>query len=504
VCDGVVCNTPPADDCASAIELTTYAAEGSCVDGICVYEDESVSCACKNDACVVDACAGIACETPPASVCTDASTQTSYAASGTCSADGCSYAATDTACPFGCAAGQCQPDPCAGKVCNTPPPDDCSSGTQFKSYDKVGSCSNGACTYTSHLVACTCQNHACTTDPCEKVTCNAPPASVCKDGDTVTKFAASGTCEEGSCSYTPTNSDCLFGCASGACKSDPCSGVSCKSPPAATCKDAMTRTTFASTGTCGAGKCSYKETDTPCPFGCVDGSCQPDPCAGVTCSPLPATCKDESTRLTTPSSGVCKVGDCTYTQIEEDCPFGCANGACQACDGKVCNGKCIKGCCTASDCPLRQNSTRSCNANHECESTCKSADYANCNGDLQDGCEVDLRDGQRQGQFVVENCGACGVTCQFDNYTTCDETQYNRCDSGQCWVQWAEPLFASCPQIIPHGEIKSHDCSEEGCYYRCESGWKDCDFQRSNGCETQAGQEPPDTTCSTDWIYFFQ
>ncbi len=68
---------------------------------------------------------------------------------------------------------------------------------------------------------------------------------------------------------------------------DLCVGVTCNAPPAVTCKDALTRRTFAATGTCGGGTCAYAPTDTPCPSAqfCKAGSCAPAPsCAGgLTC-----------------------------------------------------------------------------------------------------------------------------------------------------------------------------------------------------------------------------
>ncbi|HKO49400.1 MAG TPA: hypothetical protein VJV79_16830 [Polyangiaceae bacterium] len=45
---------------------------------------------------------------------------------------------------------------------------------------------------------------------------------------------------------------------------DLCVGKVCDSPPAAECKDASTRTTYASSGTCSAGQCSYAPTITGC------------------------------------------------------------------------------------------------------------------------------------------------------------------------------------------------------------------------------------------------
>ena len=119
-------------------------------------------------------------------------------------------------------------DLCKGVTCKTPPGNDCTSGSEFQSYDKVGSCADGMCSYVSHQTACTCANHACTTDPCTAVTCASPPAAACTgvDGNTQTTYSGSGTCSAGSCSYVPTNKACMFGCANGACKPDPGAGGS--------------------------------------------------------------------------------------------------------------------------------------------------------------------------------------------------------------------------------------------------------------------------------------
>src|SRR5450432_2644311 len=92
-------------------------------------------------------------------------------------------------------------DLCLGKVCDTPPASDCNSSAEFKSYDTTGSCVAGVCSYTSHLIACTCQAHACATDPCIAVKCKSPPAATCKDVSTAISYAVSGTCSAGICSY---------------------------------------------------------------------------------------------------------------------------------------------------------------------------------------------------------------------------------------------------------------------------------------------------------------
>ena len=63
---------------------------------------------------------------------------------------------------------------------------------------------------------------------------------------------------------------------------DACSTATCTTPPDATCASSTTRRTYAATGTCTAGACSYAETETPCASGevCNAGVCTPRSCVG--------------------------------------------------------------------------------------------------------------------------------------------------------------------------------------------------------------------------------
>lgn len=211
-------------------------------------------------------------------------------------------------------------DLCKGVVCETPPANDCNSGAEFQSYDMTGSCADGVCSYVSHRVACTCQNHACTTDPCLTVTCASPPAAACTgaNGNIQTTYSANGVCSAGSCSYTPTNKTCAFGCANGACKPDPCATLKCTTPPAAVCKNATTSTSYAATGTCNAGTCSYAATDAACGTNkaCsgagVCSECKTDSSCGAACSACSASapkCKDLGT--TSKCVGCLSNADCS-------------------------------------------------------------------------------------------------------------------------------------------------------------------------------------------------
>jgi formylglycine-generating enzyme required for sulfatase activity len=215
---------------------------------------------------VSDPCQSVTCESPPAPICKDPTTLTSYAKTGTCKAGGCGYAAQDKACAFGCENGACKADPCAALACDQPPAAICKDASTKTTYAAKGTCSGGICGYNATHAPCPfgCENGGCKADPCDAVTCNQPPADTCKDASTKTTYAAKGTCSGGSCSYTVTNSFCSFGCENGACNANPCAGVACDQPPAAICKDASTKTTYAAKGSCSEGSCSYASTDTSC------------------------------------------------------------------------------------------------------------------------------------------------------------------------------------------------------------------------------------------------
>jgi formylglycine-generating enzyme required for sulfatase activity len=112
-----------------------------------------------------------------------------------------------------------------------------------------------------------CANGACKADPCAGKVCDTAPP-YCADNYTLTTYTLPGTCVAGTCNYTPGNKNCPFGCANGACKPDPCTGVTCNTQQPAVCSSSATATTYAATGTCdntsGTAKCVYQSMDTNC------------------------------------------------------------------------------------------------------------------------------------------------------------------------------------------------------------------------------------------------
>ena len=83
---------------------------------------------------------------------------------------------------------------------------------------------------------------------------------------------------------------------------------------------------------------------------------------------------------------------------------------------------------------------------------CTPSGYLDCNGQLQDGCEVD-------GQTDDQNCGSCGTVCVVGAHVST-----NACTSGSCKVT-------------------------------CDSGYGDCDGDPANGCEVNVDTDP--SNCGT-------
>lgn len=332
-------------------------------------------------------CEGMVCNKPPAKECADADNLKVYNATGTCSEGLCSYSFSTTPCPQGCENGACKNDPCLGVTCNSPPAKFCSDPTHLSVYDVPGTCTNGDCSYTTHEEYCGfgCDNAACKGDPCVGVTCNQPPASFCSDPDNLVVYEVPGKCTNGVCAYTNHEQFCSFGCENGACKGDPCAGVTCNQPPAAFCAGPSTLRTFAATGTCNQGSCGYTSTDVPCAHGCVSGACNEcvndSECgAGKWCSSQKCVACTQDQHCGASCTDCSAIG-----QV-------CAAGAC-ACPAntKLCAGSCValnlpqSGCSNTGSCspcplPAFATATDCSGAGQTCSFTCDAALHRVKNG----------------------------------------------------------------------------------------------------------------------------
>jgi len=308
-------------------------------------------------------CMGVSCTTPPANECADATNLRTYATVGTCDMGKCSYTASSITCPSGCSGGKCTSDPCLGVTCGSPPKAYCSDSTHLTRYVSPGTCSGGTCSYTTEVVYCGfgCTGDVCTGDPCASVTCDKPPASYCSGPNNLVVYDATGSCSAGTCTYGNRTEYCSFGCAGGKCSGDPCSGVTCTTPPASYCSGANTLRTFAATGTCSTGTCTYAPTDKTCVGGCVAGVCKdcsaPSDCgSGKTCTG--GTCVTcDSITACGPTCSACSgatpvcagiTTGCTCTSSPDSCggttSWCNTSGACVACSTGSCgNGRCDCG-----------------------------------------------------------------------------------------------------------------------------------------------------------------
>ncbi len=256
-----------------------------------------------------------------------------------------------------------------------------------------------------------------------------------------------------------------------------------------------------------------------------------------------------------PSGQACNTGVCEESDAGDggpcsagwaDCDGDPANGcetninsnpySCGSC-GNMCPGgqQCVAGVCEESDagdgglCPvgtfdcdgdgvcedLMHNSSHCgacfnvCGGGQSCNqgicSGCgglQCADgWADCNCNVQDGCETSL-------VFDPSNCGACGVVCAMglsctagqceqsdagdsgtcpvgsadcDSDGICDDLQYNNIHCGAC--------FSVCGAGLQCwlGICEASDAGDAG---PCSAGWADCDGDPSTGCETNIASDP--------------
>jgi hypothetical protein len=136
-------------------------------------------------------------------------------------------------------------------------------------------------------------------------------------------------------------------------------------------------------------------------------------------------------------------------------PRGAAPGTPVVCEVgfKACAGECVSidrpdvG-CGSDDCtPCGvAHATARCNARHACDIAVCYQDYDNCDGDMRNGCEAEVR-------VDPNNCGTCGHKCPAP----------------------------------PHARS---GCGDACTIWRCDDGFHDCNGVVADGCEVHSADDP--------------
>ncbi len=239
------------------------------------------------------------------------------------------------------------------------------------------------------------------------------------------------------------------------------------------------------TAGCAAGSCTialcdagFKNCDGFVATGC-EASLQTDP---LNCGSCATVCNLPNSSQAC-SGGACVVGACNPPFA--DCDGLAANGCETNTDSSIPNcGACNQACTIANGAPA-------CAAGQCLVSSCN-AGFANCNGQVPDGCEINLNSN-------VSNCGGCGTVCALANAS-------QSCVGGACAIASCDAGFANCDgQAVNGCEINvnsnaancgscgaacalantSQSCVGGACEIgTCNAGFGDCDSQTPNGCET--------------------
>jgi hypothetical protein len=230
---------------------------------------------------------------------------------------------------------------------------------------------------------------------------------------------------------------------------------------------------------CCGGRCIDAAVDSQNCGGCgsacsrahASASCAAGRCVLLACSPGWADCNHDpgdgcevNVTVDTDSCGQCGAG-CHLAHARSACAFSCYLAACDFGWGD-CNGVLADGCeasllsdamnCGAcgSACGSAPHATLSCQ-NAACRISACAPGFADCDGEVKDGCEVATA-------TDVLNCGACGNSCP----------QAQVCREGACTCKLC---------VIPHAQTR---CVGQQCVFAgCLQGFADCNNNLQDGCE---------------------
>jgi len=171
-----------------------------------------------------------------------------------------------------------------------------------------------------------------------------------------------------------------------------------------------------------------------------------------------------------------------------------SNGSCETMLGSITN---CQAC--AVRCVAPSGASATCDFETGCGSTCN-AGQADCDGAGGNGCEVNTN-------TTLAHCGGCGMACEtslLNARATCTggdcligcQTGFADCNAdltdttgNGCEINTTVSLAhcGGCGRVcaLPSGAANATpSCSGSMCRLVCNTGFRDCDGDQSNGCET--------------------
>lgn len=238
-----------------------------------------------------------------------------------------------------------------------------------------------------------------------------------------------------------------------------------------------------------APQCSGSLRD--CKNGGLDG-CETDVSADINnCGGCGNKCPTPSSGQAVCEDGVCGAATCgtRYKDCNGDPRDGCETDTYRNTDNcGTCGNKCPSGTHAAAACGLGQ-----------CKLACQ-AGYLNCDGQTDNGCEVN-------GSADINNCGTCGnkclpsgaanATCAAGSCTVSScAAPYLTCGAGpttSCETNISNDAnnCGACAKVCDPVDNGTRACQSNNCAIgSCDTGYADCDGQLSNGCEAGTTSNP--------------
>jgi hypothetical protein len=487
VCDGGFddCNADPVDGCEQATSNDPSNCSGCGV--VCVVPNGTPGCAAGN--CTIAACdpAFANCDGLVPDGC-EINISTSPGNCGACGTV-CPPVANGTP---ACAAGACDVVCNAGFAnCNMSPADGCEVNTNT-SPTSCGGCGN-VCVVAHGTPACV--GGACALGGCDPgwADCNGSLADGCETS-TDTSVTSCGACN--ALCATPNATPA---CVGGACTVASCNAgfADCNGVAADGC-EVNTQTDAAHCGGCGVA-CSIAN-GTP---SCVAGACAVAGCnsGSADCNNNPADGCEVNTNTSVGNCGgcgnVCSIANGTPACASGACVIGSCTPPYADCNGVLGDGcevntdTSVANCNGCGDACSVANGTPACVVGSCTIASCNSG-FADCNMSAADGCEVNITSS-------VGNCGGCGNACSIANGTPI-------CTSGSCAVAGCSSGFANCNNNPADGcEVNTNTsvgncggcgnacsiangtptCAAGSCaVLGCNAGYANCNGNPADGCET--------------------